>query len=122
MIEENEITEAIIGAAFHVSNAFGAGFLEKVYENALFHELRKRGLQIVQQQPIKIAYDGVIVGEYFADLVVEQRVIVELKAVKSLDPIHSAQCFNYLKATGIGVGLLLNFGQPQVEVKRFRSG
>ncbi len=112
------ITEKIIGAAFQVSNTLGAGFLEKVYENALVHELRKRGLQVAQQQSINVAYDGVIVGEYIADLVVESCVLVELKAVKEFDPTHEAQCINYLKATGMRICLLINFGKPQVDFKR----
>ena len=114
----DRLTEAIIGAAYEVSNALGAGFLEKVYENAMCHELRKRGLSVVQQQPVRVVYDGVVVGDYVADLVVEREVIVELKAVKALDSIHQAQCMNYLKATNLTVALLMNFGNPTVEVKR----
>jgi GxxExxY protein len=115
----NEVTKRIIGCAYAVSNGLGAGFLEKVYENALAHELRKSGLHAQQQQPIKVLYDGVIVGDYLADIVVEESVIVELKAVKTFDNVHFAQCVNYLKATGMKVCLLLNFGQPKVEIKRF---
>lgn len=112
------LTEAVIGAAYDVANALGSGFLERVYENALVHELRKRGISVEQQKAIQVIYDGVVVGEYVADLVVESQVIVELKAVKQLDNIHQAQCMNYLKATGLSVALLVNFGAPRVEVKR----
>jgi GxxExxY protein len=115
----NEVTERIIGCAYAVSNGLGVGFLEKVYENALIHELRKAGLNAGQQQPIKVLYDGVIVGDYFADIVVEESVIVELKAVKTFDNIHFAQCVNYLRATGMRVCLLINFGRTKVEIKRF---
>lgn len=114
----NQITEKIIGWAFTVSNALGCGFLEKVYENALAHELRKAGLNVEKQHPIQVRYDGVIVGDYVADMLVEDCVLVELKAVKMLDDIHSAQCLNYLKATGLRVCLLFNFGQPKLEVRR----
>ncbi|NLF07195.1 MAG: GxxExxY protein [Pirellulaceae bacterium] len=117
----NEITKRIIGCAYAVSNELGAGFLEKVYENALSHELKKDGLQVEQQRPIKVLYDGVIVGEYVADLVVEDEIIVELKAIKAFDNFHFAQCVNYLKATGKSICLLLNFGQPKVDIKRFAN-
>lgn len=116
-----EITEKIIGCAYTVANTLGAGFLEKVYENALAHEIRKTGLNVKQQSPITVYYDGVVVGEYVADLVVENEVIVELKSVKSLDNVHMAQCLNYLKATGRNVCLLINFGSPRIELKRIVS-
>jgi GxxExxY protein len=116
--EINPITEAIIGCAYTVSNTLGCGFLEVVYENALSHELRKSGFDVVQQHGISVIYDGVTVGIYEADLVVNGLVIVELKAVKSLNEIHIAQCMNYLRATGARVCLLINFGNPKVEVKR----
>ena len=115
----NELTRRIIGCAYAVSNELGAGFLEKVYENALQHELGKAGLCVQQQQPIQVHYDGIVVGEYLADLVVESAVLVELKAVKAFDDVHFAQCINYLKATGMQICLLLNFGQPKIEIKRF---
>ena len=114
----NGMTETIIGCSFRVANGLGVGFLEKVYENALFHELRKAGLQVEQQKAIQVEYDGVIVGNYVADLLVENEVIVELKAVKSIDDIHLAQCLNYLHATGLKVALILNFGTPRLGVKR----
>jgi GxxExxY protein len=114
----NRLTERIIGCAFQVLNTLGAGFLEKVYENALAHELRKFGLAIVQQQGITVMYDGVVVGHYNVDLLVDETVIVELKAIKSLDTAHTAQCINYLKATGLHLCLLLNFGKPRLEIHR----
>jgi GxxExxY protein len=112
------LTEEIIKAAFQVSNVLGSGFLEKVYENALTYELRKCGRLVEQQQLIDVHYDKAIVGQYVADLVVEQIVLVEIKAVKCFDDIHLAQCLNYLKATGKPVCLLINFGKPRVEIKR----
>jgi GxxExxY protein len=96
----------------------GAGFLEKVYENALALEIQKAGLKVLQQHPIQVWYDGVVVGEYFADLLVQDSVVVEIKAVRSLDETHWAQCLNYLKATGLRLCLLLNFGKPRLEIKR----
>ena len=114
----NDIAEKVIGCAFTVSNRLGAGFLEKIYENALAIELKKSDLSVLQQAPIKIHYDGTIVGEYLGDLVVEQEVLVELKAVRAFDDIHTAQCLNYLKATGLTVCLLMNFAKPRVEIKR----
>jgi GxxExxY protein len=118
----NQITERVIGCAYTVSNSLGCGFLEKVYENALVHELRKNGLKTEQQQPIQVHYDDVLVGDYVADVLVEGRVLVELKAVKALDDVHVAQCLNYLKATGLHVCLLLNFANPRLEVRRIVHG
>ena|SRR5271166_64023 len=112
------ISERIIGCAFTVANTLGAGFVEKVYENALAHELRKSGLVVEQQRSVTVKYDGVTVGEYAADILVDDSVIVELKAVRGLDDIHRAQCLNYLKATGLRLCLLINFGNPRLEVKR----
>ena len=114
----NELTEKIIGCAYEVSNTLGCGFLEKVYENALAHELRKNGVGVTQQQAINVYYDDVTVGKYVADLLVEGDVLVEMKAVRQLDSIHLAQCMNYLKATGLKICLLLNFGKQRVEIKR----
>jgi GxxExxY protein len=114
----NPITEKIIGCAYTVGSTLGVGFLEKVYENALAHELRKAGLKVGQQQPIRVRYDGLIVGEYVADLLVEDCVLVELKVVKNLDSVHMAQCINYLKATGLRLCLLINFGTRKVGIKR----
>ena len=112
-----ELTEGIIGAYYQVYNTLGSGFLEKVYENALAIELRDQGLSIVQQAPITVYYASQVVGEHFADLIVEDCVIVELKATKALSPEHEAQLLNYLKATEFEVGLLLNFG-PKAAFKR----
>jgi GxxExxY protein len=114
----NQITEAVIGCAFRVHNALGVGFVEKVYENALTHEIRKAGLAIGQQVAIKVYYDHVEVGLFAADLLVESTVLVELKAVKALDEIHLAQCINYLRATGFKICLLLNFASPKLDIKR----
>ncbi len=114
----DDVTEQIIGCAFKVSNALGCGFLEKVYENALAIALRRAGLKVRQQAPITIRYEGEVVGEYCADLLVEDSVIAELKAVKVLDKVHMAQCLNYLKAMGLKICLLLNFGKTKVQVKR----
>ena len=114
----NEITETIIGCAYDVANGTGSGFLEKVYENALRIELKRAGLVVLQQHPIPVMWRGEVVGDYHADLIVEGDVIVELKTVKAFDEIHMAQCLNYLKATGLRVCLLINFGKPAVEVKR----
>jgi GxxExxY protein len=116
--ELNQISEKIIGCAFKVSNTLGVGFLEKIYENALTHELRKTGLRVSQQLPIKVHYDGVVVGEYIADILVEETILVELKTVKELDSIHLAQCINYLKATGLKLCLLFNFSKPHLQIKR----
>lgn len=114
----NEITKIIIGCAFRVSNTLGTGYLEKVYENALVHELRKAGLIVEQQVAVKVHYDNVIVGDYVADVFVDGKVLIELKAVKALVDIHSAQCLNYLTATKLPICLLINFGTPKVEIKR----
>lgn len=117
MYQETKLTEQIICCAYNVHNHLGSGFLEKVYENALWLELRDVGLSVEQQKPIDVAYKGHTVGEFIADLVVGDRVIVELKALDNLAAIHEVQLKNYLKATGIEVGLLINFGSS-VEVKR----
>ena len=115
----NKLTYAINGAIFEVNRVLGPGFLEKVYEKALFIELKERGFYVIAQAPIKINYKGQCVGEYIADLLVEDQVIIELKTVERLEKIHEAQLLNYLKATGLNVGLLVNFKSPKVEIKRF---
>ena len=115
---EDPVTEQIIGCAFRVANALGPGFLEKVYENALLHELRKSGLRAQAQKGIEVWYDGVVVGEFAADLVIEERILVELKACRALNEAHVAQGVNYLTATGLTTCLLLNFGTPRIEVRR----
>jgi GxxExxY protein len=114
----NELSNKVIKAAFTVSNSLGVGFLEKVYENSLAHELRKAGFMVDQQKAIQIAYDGAIVGDYIADILVEGKLLIEVKAVKALDDIHMAQCMNYLKATSMRLCMLLNFGKPRLEIKR----
>jgi len=111
------LTDAVINCFYAVYSSLGYGFLEKVYENSLLYELTKRGIKAQAQYPLSVHYDGVVVGEYFADLIVEDGLILEIKSVKSLLPEHEAQLLNYLKATEIEVGLLLNFG-PKPEVKR----
>ena len=116
----NGITERIIGCAFKVGNTLGCGFAERVYENAMVIELRKAGLAFQQQADVIVKYEGTVVGEYKADLVVEGLVLVELKSVRAFDDAHTAQCLNYLAATGVPVCLLINFGK-RVEVKRFRK-
>lgn len=113
----SELTSAILNAFYHVHSELGFGFLEKVYENALAIELRERGFHVVQQSPIAVWYHGLKVGEYYADLVVNQCVILELKAAEGLVPEHEYQLLNYLKATDMQVGLLLNFGR-RAEVRR----
>jgi GxxExxY protein len=115
------VTERIIGCAFTVANAPGRGFVEKVYENALAHEMRKSGLGVVQQRGIVVWYDDVIVGEYTADLIVEDQVIVELKVVEALSDVHIPRCRNYLRATGKPLCLLINFGQSKVEIRRIAT-
>ena len=116
-MKDEDLTRKIIGCAYKVHNTLGPGFLEKVYENALRIELEKLGLEVKQQEPINVAYDGQVVGEYYADLWVDERVVIELKAAQTLVKQHEVQLVNYLAATGIDCGLLLNFG-PSVQVKR----
>jgi GxxExxY protein len=122
MLKYGELTERVIKAFYNVYNTLGHGFLEKVYENALIIELQKMGLSASQQRPVRIFYDGQVVGDYFADLVVEELVIVELKAAAALDKAHEAQLLNYLRATDMEVGLLLNFGlKPEFRRKVFMN-
>ena len=106
----SDLTSKIIGSAYNIFRELGAGFLEKVYENALVLELKEQGLEIKQQHPLKVYYKGQVIGEYYADLVVEDKVLVELKAVNELVSAHEVQLVNYLKATSMKVGLLINFG------------
>lgn len=120
--KHSDKTDKIIKAFYNVYNKLGFGFLEKVYEHALLIELRKMGIEAVNQFMIKVHYDGVEVGNYFADLFVENCVIVEIKAAEGLIEEHEAQLINYLKATNIEVGLLLNFGkQPAFKRKVFSN-
>jgi GxxExxY protein len=116
----NMVTEKIIGCAYRVSNSLGIGFVEKVYENALAHEMKTAGLTVIQQAPIKVNYEGVVVGDFFADLLVEDAVLVELKAVSMLVDEHVAQSLNYLRASGLEICLLINFGTIKVQLKRLR--
>jgi GxxExxY protein len=115
--KHGDITDKIISAFYTVYNTLGYGFLEKVYRNAMTIELRKQGLVVVPEAPIHVYYDGQVVGEYFADLLVADAVLVELKATRQLADQHEAQLLNYLKATPYEVGLLLNFG-PKPEMRR----
>ncbi len=114
-----DATEVIRQAAFDVHSYFGSGFLEKVYENALVYQMRKYHLDCFQQKPIEVCYrDGVVVGDFFADIVVDEKIIIEIKAAKTLEKIHYAQVKNYLKATGYRLGLLINFGAEKLQFKR----
>ncbi len=118
--KHSEITDLIIKAYYNVFNKLGFGFLEKVYENAMMIELKKLGLNPVQQAPIKVVYDNIEIGKYFADILVNDLVIIELKAAEGLVEEHELQLINYLKATELEVGLLLNFGKtPQFKRKIF---
>ena len=114
----DEITEKIIGCAFKISKAMGHGFLESVYGKCMVIELRKAGLKVETQKAIQVKYEGEAVGNFFADLFVEGKVIVELKAIRTLSVVHEVQLVNYLQATGIETGLLINFGESKVDVRR----
>jgi GxxExxY protein len=121
-ILHGDITEQIIKSYYHVYNTLGYGFLEKVYENALAASLRKCGFEVIQQMPVKVFFEGVLVGDYFADLVVNGCIIVEIKAAEAVCSAHEAQLVNYLKATPMEVGLLVNFGQePEFKRKLFTN-
>lgn len=117
-MELNEITEKIIHCAYTVANVLGAGFLENVYENALTQELRKSGPSVAQQKEAQVRYDGITVGDYRMDRMVQDAVVVELKAAKAIDERHLAQCRNFLRGSGYKLCLLINFGTPRIEVKR----
>ena len=116
--EHDPLTEAVIGCVFRVANGLGTGFLEKVYENALLYELRKAGLEAQQQVIASVYFDGQNMGDYIGDIVVEGRLLLELKACKAMEDVHLAQCLNYLKATGIPTCLLINFGTPKPQIRR----
>ncbi len=116
---EQELTGKILEGAVAVHNTLGCEFLEKVYSNAMLVELRNMGLYCDQEIPFKIRYKDVLVGDYCADLIVEKRVLIELKACAGLEAVHEAQILNYLKASCIKVGLLLNFGKPKLQYRRF---
>lgn len=119
---EDKISERVIGCAFAVSNGLGAGFLEVVYHNALAVEFERRGVVFDSQKPLSVQYRGAVVGEYIADFVVDERLIVEIKALTALHVQHEAQLMNYLKASGLSAGLLLNFGAPRLGVRRMVAG
>ena len=114
-----ELTRSIIACAFAVINELGSGFLESVYEKAMMIALSDAGLSVQSQKPVRVLFRGKPVGDFYADLVVEEKVVVELKSVKTLVPEHAAQTINYLTGTGMQVGLLINFGKPTLEFKRF---
>jgi GxxExxY protein len=116
---EQELTGKVLESAFTVHNSLGAGFLERVYSNALVLELRRNGIDCVQEAPLNVTYRDTIVGDYVADILVERRVLIEMKACAALDKNHSAQIINYLRASKIHVGLLLDFGPPRLEYRRF---
>ena len=117
-MQYEELTSRIIGCAYRVYNKLGFGFLESVYEKSLIIELRREGLSVESQKAIKVHYDNFVVGDFVADLFIEDKIIVELKSVSHLMKAHEIQLVNYLTATGIDVGLLINFGEERVEVKR----
>ncbi len=117
-MEDEALTETIIGCAMKVHRTLGPGFLESVYENAFAHELGKAGLRVECQAPIQVHYDGIVVGDFFADMRVEGRILIENKAVQALNTAHEVQLVNYLTATGIEIGLLINFGAARLEFKR----
>ena len=116
--DRDPLTERVIGAAFEVSNHLGHGFLEPVYQKALMHELVEAGLDAENQVGFRVHYKGVMVGWYYADILVDRRVIIELKAVANLSSAHVGQVLNYLKASNLQIGLLLNFGRPRLEYRR----
>ena len=121
-MEHKKLTETIIGCAMKVHRTLGPGFLESVYQKALAHELRTAGLTVECEKPIQVTYDGVVVGDFLENILVEGVVMVENKAVQALNPAHEVQLVNYLTATGIEIGLLLNFGGERLEFKRkYRS-
>lgn len=119
MLNEEELTYQIRGCVFEVFRELGAGFAEKVYENALLHELEKQGLECKSQQVLSVMYKEIVVEEYVTDIVVADKVLLELKAVSKLTSVHEAQVLNYLKATDIKIGLLVNFTHPKASIKRY---
>lgn len=118
MIYEKELSDKIVDGAFEVHKTLGYGFLEKVYENSLRYEIENSGIQVKQQAPIQVVYKDIIVGEYRADLFVENKIVLELKAEKQINPAQEAQLLNYLKATNIKIGYIINFGRIKLEFKR----
>ena len=117
----NEITARIIEAAFEVGNELGVGYLESVYENALCIALRQKDLQVSRQVPLKVSFRGVIIGDFKADLMINEKIIVEIKVAANLLNEHYAQILNYLKTAGIEVGLVINFGTPKIQYRRFEN-
>ncbi len=113
-----DLSYKVIGAAMKVHRTLGYGYLEKIYENSLIVELQRNGLFAEQQLPIKVRYEGVVVGDYFADILVERKIILELKSASAISPAHKAQTLNYLKATGLELAIVLNFGPKSLEHHR----
>jgi GxxExxY protein len=118
MNTDDPLTRKILAGAFEVANTLGCGFLEAVYQRAMVHELASAGLAVEREVAFHVMYKGANVGTYIADMVVEEQVVVELKSVEGLSSVHTAQCLNYLKASGIHTGLLINFGRPRIEYRR----
>ena len=118
----NSLSETLIGLSFKVYNQLGRGYLEKVYENALAHELTKVEITLQQQPFLIVRYDGIVVGEFQPDLIIDNKLLVEIKAVSEITKNHEAQCFNYLKASSLKLGLLINFGATSVQVRRKVNG
>ena len=118
----DSLVDSIVACAYKVGRVLGSGFLEKVYENALAVELAEAGLIVETQKPIKVHYQEHIVGEFFADMLINDDIILELKSVKTIENIHFAQCQNYLKATGKKLGLVINFGEEKVKIRRVANG
>ena len=117
-MEKEELTREIIGCAMKVHSALGPGFLESVYQNAFAHEMRKSGLAVECEKPLRVTYDGTVVGDFLADMVVNGSVLIENKAVQTIVPAHEVQLVNYLTATGINIGLIINFGAARLQFKR----
>ncbi len=117
-MEHEELTQKIIGCAMTVHRTLGPGFLESVYQNALAHDMRKAGLEVECERRLQVKYDGIVVGDFSADMIVNRTIIIENKVVQTLIPAHAVQLVNYLTATGIEIGLLLNFGAGRLEFKR----
>ena len=113
-----ELSYKIIGLAMEVHSKLGYGFLEKVYENAMMLLFRRQGIQAKQQAPIKVCFEGENVGDYFADILVEDKIILELKVLEKITDVHTAQALNYLKATGLELAIILNFGKRKLEYER----
>ena len=120
-MECSDITESILECGFEISNELGIGFLESVYENALIIALRQKGMRVDQQVPLSVSFRGEPIGRFQIDLLFDHQVIVELKAAKSLAPEHQMQILNYLRASGLPVALLMNFGTPKLEYRRFAN-